>query len=78
MKITKTSESGYTLVELMIVCIILGIVLITPITLGISTTSRQKIINEQCGTDYSFVDVLLNSETIEKTCQIKEQTITIK
>ena len=38
----------------------------------------QKQLNEQCGTNYSQMDVLLSSEKLTELCKIKNQELLIK
>ncbi len=78
MKISKNSSSGYTIVELIITLAVIGIMISIPVNGVIATMSRQRIINQQCDSNYSFIDVMFNGDSIERLCQIKQQTITIK
>jgi len=38
----------------------------------------QKQLNEQCGTNYSQMDVLFSSEKLTELCKIKNQEFLIK
>lgn len=38
----------------------------------------QQALNEQCGTDYSLVQVALAGENLSRLCQIKNQVVTVK
>jgi hypothetical protein len=78
MKITKTPSAGYTIFELMTVIVFIGIIISIPVNSIIGTMSRQRIVNEQCDSNYSFIDIAFNGDSIERLCQVKQQTITIK
>jgi len=49
-----------------------------PITEWNSAGVVQKQLNEQCGTNYSQMDVLLSSEKLTELCKIKNQEFLIK
>ena len=49
-----------------------------PITEWNSAGVVQKQLNEQCGTNYSQMDVLLSSEKLTELCKIKKQEVLIK
>ena len=38
----------------------------------------QQAINQECGSNYSFLQVALAGDNLSRICQIKNQTITIK
>ena len=38
----------------------------------------QQAINQECGSNYSFLQVALSGNNLSRICQIKNQTITIK
>jgi hypothetical protein len=38
----------------------------------------QQALNEQCGTDYSLIQVALAGDNLSRLCQIKNQTVTVK
>ena len=55
-----------------------GIMVLGPITEWNSAGVVQKQLNEQCGTNYSQMDVLLSSEKLTELCKIKNQEFLIK
>ena len=50
----------------------------TPITEWNSAGVVQKQLNEQCGTNYSQMDVLFSGEKLTELCKIKNQELLIK
>ena len=38
----------------------------------------QKALNEQCGTNYSVMQVALAGDNLSRLCQIKNQVVTLK
>jgi hypothetical protein len=40
--------------------------------------TTQKALNEQCGTNYNFLQVATAGDNLSRLCQIKNQTVTIK
>ena len=38
----------------------------------------QQAINQECGSNYSFLQIALAGDNLSRICQIKNQTITIK
>jgi hypothetical protein len=38
----------------------------------------QKALNEQCGTNYSLMQVALAGDNLSRLCQIKNQVVTVK
>ena len=38
----------------------------------------QQVLNQECKTNYSFIQVALAGNNLSRICQIKNQTITIK
>ena len=59
--------------------ILVGVImLLGPIIEWNSAGVVQKQLNEQCGTNYSQMDVLLSSEKLTKLCKIKNQEFLIK
>lgn len=81
MKNLKSPVSGLTGEEIfsLIVCtiVVLGS-LSLPITSILGTMSQQKVINEQCGTNYNFIDIAFSGDSIKELCKMKQQTLTIK
>ena len=58
------------------VCVI--VFLIVPIA-GVShVIVTQQVLNQECKTNYSFIQVALAGNNLSRICQIKNQTITIK
>jgi energy-converting hydrogenase Eha subunit C len=58
-----------------------GIVLVllaAPITGVMQVLTTQKALNEQCGTNYNFLQVATAGDNLSRLCQIKNQTVTIK
>ena len=49
-----------------------------PIYAWYSAGVTQKAINEQCGTHYSRVDILLSEDKLTQLCKIKNQEILLK
>jgi hypothetical protein len=49
-----------------------------PVTGYFSAVNLQKTLNEQCGTNYSLLDVSLNGDQLLELCRVKNQQITIK
>jgi hypothetical protein len=38
----------------------------------------QQALNEQCGTNYSLMQVALAGDNLSRLCQIKNQVVTVK
>ena len=61
--------------------VIVGVI-ITFVTAPIVSVSRvivtQQVLNQECGRNYSFLQVALAGNNLSRICQIKNQTITIK
>ena len=74
----KILNHGYTMVELFISIVVVILFIGTPFLTIASANNRATVINQQCNTNYSATDMLLNGDTIERLCQVKEQTVTIK
>jgi hypothetical protein len=51
---------------------------IGPATFIIKTTTTQQALNQECKTNYSFLQVAVSGDNLSRLCQIKQQTITIK
>ena len=72
-----TEKLGNVFLALMI--LFFGSMLISiPITEWNSAGVVQKQLNEQCGTNYSQMDVLFSSEKLTELCKIKKQEVLIK
>ena len=72
-----TEKLGNVFLALMIL-FIGSMVISIPITEWNSAGVVQKQLNEQCGTNYSQMDVLLSSEKLTELCKIKNQEFLIK
>jgi hypothetical protein len=72
-----TEKLGNVLLALMIL-FIGGLFISIPITEWNSAGVVQKQLNEQCGTNYSQMDVLLSGEKLTELCKIKNQEFLIK
>ena len=57
---------------------VLTIVTIGPATFIIKTTTTQQALNQECKTNYNFLQVAVSGDNLSRLCQIKQQTITIK
>ena len=62
-----------------------GIFSLAALLIGVIITSNvvgfritQQALNEQCGTNYSLIQVALAGDNLSRLCQIKNQTVTIK
>lgn len=79
MKFNNFDEDNLTTVFLYIGFVLCFIGLIsTPFIGFVRTQTTQKALNEQCGTNYSFLQVALAGDNLSRLCQIKNQTVTIK
>lgn len=78
MKFKLLKSTGLTLVELVIIIAIFVILVSIPVNGIFGAMSLQRILNEQCNSNYSLIDVMLNGDNIRELCRIKQQTITIK
>ena len=62
--------------------LLLGVVVIIFVSAPIVGASRvivtQQVLNQECGSNYSFIQVALAGNNLSRICQIKNQTITIK
>jgi hypothetical protein len=46
---------------------------------GISRViTTQQALNQECKTNYNFIQVALSGDNLARLCQIKNQTVTIK
>ena len=54
------------------------VITIGPTTFIIKTTTTQQALNQECKTNYSFLEVAVAGDNLSRLCQIKQQTITIK
>jgi len=58
-----------------VVCVILLVASIVDVSRVIVT---QQALNQECNTDYSFIQVALAGNNLSRICQLKNQIITIK
>lgn len=58
-----------------VVCVILLVASIVDVSRVIVT---QQALNQECNSNYSFIQVALAGNNLSRICQIKNQTITIK
>ena len=56
-------------------CVILLVASIVDVSRVIVT---QQVLNQECNSNYSFIQVALSGNNLSRICQIKNQTITIK
>ena len=65
-----------------IVIFIFSIVIIGFISAPVIGITRvittQQAINQECKTNYNFIQVALAGDNLSRLCQIKNQTVTIK
>jgi hypothetical protein len=61
--------------DYMSIFIILVIVLMF---VGSRVLTTQQALNQECKTNYNFIQVALSGDNLARLCQIKNQTITIK
>jgi hypothetical protein len=57
---------------------VFAVITIGPTTFIIKTTTTQQALNQECKTNYSFLQVAVAGDNLSRLCQIKQQTITIK
>ena len=62
----------------LMILLIGGIFVSVPFSEWNSAGVVQKQLNEQCGTNYSQMDVLLSSEKLTELCKIKSQELLVK
>lgn len=58
--------------------VVLGVILGVPVISYNGAEVTRKALNEQCGTNYSRMDVFLSGDTLKELCQIKNQELLIK
>jgi hypothetical protein len=61
--------------------VVVGVVVIfvsAPIVGASRVIVTQQVLNQECGSNYSFLQVALAGNNLSRICQIKNQTITIK
>jgi len=52
--------------------------LIVPVVTVSKVIVTQQVLNQECGTNYSFLQVALAGSNLSRICQSKNQTITVK
>lgn len=57
--------------------VIIGFISAPVIVIGRVITTQQAI-NQECKTNYNFIQVALAGDNLSRICQIKNQTVTIK
>jgi hypothetical protein len=57
--------------------VIIGFISAPVIVIGRVITTQQAI-NQECKTNYNFIQVALAGDNLSRLCQIKNQTVTIK
>lgn len=68
----------FDLLETLFPIVIALVILAMPVTGYLKVASLQRILNTECKGNYSIIDVALNGNELLKTCQINNQSITIK
>ena len=61
--------------------VIVGVIItfvVAPIVGASRVIVTQQAINQECGSNYSFLQIALAGDNLSRICQIKNQTITIK
>lgn len=64
----------FTLVPLLVLICFIA----TPVIGYYRVSTLQKALNQECGTNYSILDVATAGEELQRLCQIKKQEITIR
>ena len=54
------------------------ILVIVLMFVGSRVITTQQALNQECKTNYNFIQVALSGDNLARLCQIKNQTITIK
>jgi len=54
------------------------ILVIVLMFVGDRVITTQQALNQECKTNYNFIQVALSGDNLARLCQIKNQTITIK
>ena len=76
--LTETTMKNFDLFQTLVIVGVVVIFVSAPIV-GVSRVIvTQQVINQECGSNYSFLQVALAGNNLSRICQIKNQTITIK
>ena len=71
-------KNNFDLFDILTVVVIIVILFGAP-TIGVlKVITTQQALNQQCGTNYNFIQVALSGDNLSRLCQIKNQTITVK
>ena len=66
-------------VRLLLVTVMVGSLIVgIPVSSYLSAKVTRQALNEQCGTDYSVLDVLVSGEQLQGLCKMKNQELLIK
>lgn len=57
---------------------VMGTLVSLPVIYFSGAGVTRKALNEQCGTNYSRMDVFLSGDALKELCQIKNQELLIK
>jgi len=57
---------------------VLVVISVGPAIFIAKTITTQQALNQECKTNYSFLEVAVAGDNLSRLCQIKQQTITIK
>jgi hypothetical protein len=74
----KNNFDLFDIVPLLIIVIVVIGFVGAPIAGVIRVTTTQQALNQECGTNYNFIQVALSGDNLSRLCQIKNQTITVK
>jgi hypothetical protein len=69
---------NFDLFQVLVVVGVVAIFIAAPIVGASRVIVTQQAINQECGSNYSFLQVALAGDNLSRICQIKNQTITIK
>ena len=75
---TETKMRNFDLFQSLVVVGVVVIFIAAPIVGAGRVIVTQQTINQECKTNYSFIQVALAGNDLSRICQIKNQTITIK
>ena len=69
---------NFDLFQVLVVVGVVAIFIAAPIVGAGRVIVTQQVLNQECGSNYSFLQVALAGNNLSRICQIKNQTITIK
>jgi len=69
---------NFDLFQTLVLVGVVAIFVSAPIVGAGQVIVTQQVINQECGSNYSFMQVALAGNNLSRICQIKNQTITIK